>query len=282
MLRKWKKGEAAVWLTDEKREAERLRRAGECVAFVLTEDNRDEFASGVEWCAEADAGWGEVCRENDDADERAGTGLDTDGNADAACREALEAAFGANWLLRVWQRYAGLPWTILETKRLILREMTEADLDALYEIQGEETDGFLEPLCKDRAEQRVKIQEYIRHMYGFCGFGIWMMQEKESGRAIGRAGLQLREGFETPELGFAVAPPFRRRGYAEEACRAVLEYASGELGFEEIRAVVHRDNENSRRLCEKLGFAEAKGMEGTDGMWVFYQKQTEKDKSTGL
>lgn len=246
MLRKWKKGEAAVWLTDEKREAERLRRAGECVAFVLTEDNRDEFASGVEWCAEADAGWGEVCR------------------------EALEAAFGANWLLRVWQRYAGLPWTILETKRLILREMTEADLDALYEIQGEETDGFLEPLCKDRAEQCVKIQEYIRHMYGFCGFGIWMMQEKESGRAIGRAGLQLREGFETPELGFAVAPPFRRRGYAEEACRAVLEYGSGELGFEEIRAVVHRDNENSRRLCEKLGFAEAKGMEGTDGMWVFY------------
>ena len=273
MLRKWQKGEALVWLTDEKEEAEKLCRAGKCAVFVLTEDNRDEFASGVEWCAEAEADWGEFCQ---------GESCQEGACAEEARREALEAAFGADWLLRVWQRHAGLPWTILETERLVLREMTEADLDALYEIQGEEADGFLEPLCKDREEQRVKIQEYIRHMYGFYGFGIWMMEGKESGRTIGRAGLQLRDGFETPELGFAVAATFRRRSYAEEACRAVMEYARRELGFDEIRAVVRRDNGASRRLCEKLGLLEDNGREGTDGMWIFYRGQTEKDKSTGF
>lgn len=249
MLRKWEKGEAVVWLTDQKEEAEQLQKAGRCVVFVLTKENQGEFVSGVEWCAEADAEWG---KQN---------------------REALEEQFGAEWLFRVWQRHAGIPWTILETERLVLREMTEADLDAFYEIQGKEEAAFLEPLCEDREEQRIKIQEYIRNMYGFCGFGIWMMEEKESGRIVGRAGLQMRDGFETPELGYAVARAFRGRGYAEEACRAVLEYASRELGVEEIRAVVHRDNEKSRGLCEKLGFSVDSRGEPGDGLWIFYSKR---------
>ena len=61
-----------------------------------------------------------------------------------------------------------------------------------------------------------------------------------------------------------------------------MEYARRELGFDEIRAVVRRDNGASRRLCEKLGLLEDNGREGTDGMWIFYRGQTEKDKSTGF
>lgn len=249
MLKKWENGEAAVWLTDRKQEAERLCREGGCVVFVLTGENRGEYAAGVEWCAEADDGWGKQCG------------------------RTLEEQFDPDWLFRVWQRHAGLPWKILETERLILREMTEKDMDALYEIQGEEESGFLDPLCKDREEQHIRIQEYIRHMYGFYGFGIWMMEEKKSGCVVGRAGLQIRDGFESPELGFAVAPAFRGRGYAEEACRAVMEYSCRELGFEEIRAVVRRENKKSQRLCEKLGFSVDSETGYSDGMWIFYRKQ---------
>ena len=61
-----------------------------------------------------------------------------------------------------------------------------------------------------------------------------------------------------------------------------MEYARRELGFDEIRAVVRRDNRASRRLCEKLGLLEDNGRKGTDGMWIFYRGQTEKDKSTGF
>lgn len=247
MLRKWEKENAAVWLSDEKQEAQALSREGKCVVFVLTEENRGDFAAGVSWCAEADAGW---------KTEKAG---------------ALEERFGEEWLLRVWQRHAGLPWKILETQRFVLREMTEEDLDVLYEIQGKEEAAFLEPLCEDKEEQRIKIQEYIRHMYGFYGFGIWMIQEKESGQVIGRAGLQMREGFEEPEIGFALAPAFRGQGAAQEACRGVLEYAGRELGLEQIRAVVHRENEKSRRLCGKLGFQVDESRENRDGMWIFYR-----------
>ena len=99
------------------------------------------------------------------------------------------------------------------------------------------------------------------------------MEEKKSGCVIGRAGLQIRDGFESPELGFAVAPAFRGRGYAEEACRAVMEYSCRELGFEEIRAVVRRENKKSQRLCEKLGFSVDSETGYSDGMWIFYRKQ---------
>ncbi|MFQ7124574.1 MAG: hypothetical protein ACLRPR_05585 [Eisenbergiella sp.] len=83
-----------------KQEAERLCREGGCVVFVLTGENRGEYAAGVEWCAEAEDGWGKQCG------------------------RTLEEQFDPDWLFRVWQRHAGLPWKILETERLILREMT--------------------------------------------------------------------------------------------------------------------------------------------------------------
>ena len=57
--------------------------------------------------------------------------------------------------------------TILETDRLILREMTEADLDALYEIQsGEDDSPFLEPLFEDQDRQLAQIRDEIRRLEG--------------------------------------------------------------------------------------------------------------------
>ncbi|MDO4292374.1 MAG: GNAT family N-acetyltransferase, partial [Eubacteriales bacterium] len=220
MIRRWIDRDAQVWLTDEEDEALRLSDAGECVVFVLTRQNRAFFSPRIRYAVEEP------------------------GNPEDS------------WLYRVWQRFSGQPWEIAATRRLLLREMTEADLEALYELQptGEES-AFLEPLEEDRRAQRERIRAYREHMYGLYEFGIWMAVERQTGRIVGRAGLQLREGFEEPELGFLVGKDFRGQGYAGEACRAVLAYASEELGLSAVRAVVHRDNRKSLRLCEKLGFA---------------------------
>ena len=74
--------------------------------------------------------------------------------------------------------------------------MTEADLDALYEIQsGEDDSPFLEPLFEDRDRQLAQIRDEIRYQYGFYEFGIWIVELAESHTVIGRAGLQLRDGY---------------------------------------------------------------------------------------
>ena len=167
--------------------------------------------------------------------------------------EGVDIAF----LDEIYRRFKGIPWTILETQRLLVRETTEEDLDALYEVYADPSISlYTENLYEDRDEERAYIRDYIKHVYTFCGYGIWSVIHKESGKLIGRAGLACREGYETPELGYVIGVPYQKQGYATEVCRAILEYADERLGFPEIRAVFEPENLASAKLCEKLGFIE--------------------------
>ena len=246
----------SLWLTDEPQEAVRLREKGECVVFVLTPGNGRPWVPQIPYCVEIE----------EDAF------IDSD-SPEGGNHNSPEAHYfheiSTAYLYRVWQRHKGLPWHILDTRRLSLREMTERDLDALYEIHRDEDSRiFLEGPREGRTAEREKIREYIRCMYGFYGFGIWMIWEKETGRVVGRAGLQVREGCEEPELGFAIAPAFRGKGYALEACRGVLRYGFEELELPAVRAVVHRENKKSLRLCEKLGFLVDKETKFSEDVWI--------------
>ncbi len=246
----------SLWLTDEPQEAVRLREKGECVVFVLTPGNGRPWVPQIPYCVEIE--------EDAFIDSGSPEGGNHNGSEARYFHEIPTA-----YLYRVWQRHKGLPWHILDTRRLSLREMTEVDLDALYEIHREEDSRFFpEGLQEDRTVELGKIREYIRGMYGFYGFGIWMVSEKETGQAVGRAGLQVREGCAEPELGFAIAPAFRGKGYALEACRGVLRYGFEELELPAVRAVVHRENKKSLRLCEKLGFHVDKEMKFAEDVWI--------------
>lgn len=273
MIRKWTDRDAVVWLSDEKKEIERLQDAGQCCVYVITAQNREQAAPKTRWCLELDSVNVLDATNTGASEEKAGavacTGMTVGIDGSSGAADVLDA----RWLYRVWQRHEGLPWEIARTKRLVLREMTEKDLDALYEIQESEADSpFLEPLFADRDRQREQIRDEIRYQYGFYEFGIWMVELAESHTVIGRAGLQLRDGYEEPELGFVIAPAYREQGYAREACEAVLQYAKEELFLETVRAVVHRENEKSLRLCEKLGFIVDNKAGKDESLWIFLRK----------
>ena len=156
---------------------------------------------------------------------------------------------------RVWQRHNGLPWTILETERLVVRELTLSDMDALFKLYSYEgmTDYMegLYPYEEEYAYQKA----YIESMYGFFGYGMWLVFEKESGQLVGRAGVEHREALDGAlELGYAIGTPWQGRGYATEVCRGILKYVQEELYFDEIVSLVEPDNKVSVHLLEKLGF----------------------------
>ena len=153
-----------------------------------------------------------------------------------------------------YRRLAGLPWEILRTKRCIIRETTEADVDSFYNIYAEpEITRYMEDLYEDREEELAYVAEYREKMYGFYGYGMWTVLTKE-GTVIGRAGISWREGFDLPELGFVIGVPWQRQGYAYEVCRAILDYAKIELDFTQVQALVMEGNGKSAALCRKLGF----------------------------
>lgn len=153
-----------------------------------------------------------------------------------------------------YRRLAGLPWDILETENLKVRESTVADVEDFYRIYAAPSiTYYMEDLLQDRAEERAYMQSYIRNVYGFYGFGLWTVLHKGENRIIGRAGLSVREGYDIPELGFVIDAAYQKRGYGYEVCQAILRYARDELGFEKVQALVKQENTASLKLLRKLG-----------------------------
>ena len=182
-----------------------------------------------------------------------------DGNSEVSFTGALYVIeqieeIGYETVDMAYRRLADLPWEILTTKRCIVRETIIEDVDSFYRIYAEpEITKYMENLYDDRDEEIAYIRDYREIVYGFYGYGMWTILTKE-GTVIGRAGINWREGFDVPELGFMIGVTWQRQGYAYEVCSAILDYACNELGFTQIQALVMKGNNKSERLCKKLGF----------------------------
>lgn len=181
--------------------------------------------------------------------------------------------------IKIFEREAGLPWTIIRTKRCLVREFEVRDLDSIYALYDSQARRFLEPPSDDRGREREILQAYIDRIYRLYGFGHWAVLAREPeegeevcrlpvppGTLIGRIGFSALTSAMEKELkamgaadadadfGFLVAASCRGTGAAEEVCRAVLDYGFSQLGFLRIRADAHFMNRKSAGLMKKLGF----------------------------
>ena len=174
----------------------------------------------------------------------------------------------------VFKRLAGLPWDILETDRLKVRESTLEDVDEFYRIYSEPSiTYYMEDLYQKREEEEAYMQAYIDQIYGFYGYGLWTILLKETGEVIGRAGLSVREGYELPELGFVIDSAHQNKGYAFEVCTAILAYAKEELAFDQVQALVNERNTASLRLLGRLGFECQSNVVVSDCDYKFFVKK---------
>lgn len=160
-------------------------------------------------------------------------------------------------LSNIYLRFHKEPVVIAETDRLFIREMKLSDLDELYKLyEPASITRFLEPLYESRQEEEEFLKAYIKCMYGFYGYGMWALVDKNSNRLIGRAGLDNREvdGEIQIELGYMVGVPYQRQGYAYEAAVSILKFAVNELECEFVNCFVNKNNTASAGLLKKLGF----------------------------
>lgn len=157
--------------------------------------------------------------------------------------------------VKTYQRYAGEPWEVIRTDRLIIRETTLEDIDEFYKIYADpDMTRYMEGLFDDPADEKRYQKDYIEKVYGLMGFGVWTLVRRSDGRIIGRAGYSVRNGFEDVELGFLIGKEFQRQGYAYEACSEILKFGQEILLFDKVQTLVKKENEVSLHLCEKLGF----------------------------
>ena len=141
----------------------------------------------------------------------------------------------------------------LETERLRFRQFREDDFP-VYETWCANIDimRYLGGKTLTRVEAWRHLAYQVGH-WAFLGYGYYAVEEKSSGRLIGRVGFTNQRGWPGFELGWTIIPEFQGKGYATEAARMLLPYAFDVLDQPRVISLIHPDNAPSRRVAEKLG-----------------------------
>lgn len=133
--------------------------------------------------------------------------------------------------------------TILETERLFLRELTENDFDALYEVLTDSDIMQHYPYTFDELRVRNWINKSIER-YEIFGFGLWAVCLKETGEMIGDCGITMQNinGMIKPEIGYHINKRYQRQGYAKEAARACRDWAFENTPFNILYSYMKKTN----------------------------------------
>jgi RimJ/RimL family protein N-acetyltransferase len=143
---------------------------------------------------------------------------------------------------------------VIETERLTLRRLTEADRDTLARWNADpEYTRYLAGV-QTREQSDEQFARWARH-WDEHGFGVLGVDWNETGELIGRAGPQFHRYWPSdPEVGWALDPAWWGRGIATEAGAAAVAWGFGELGYRRLVSITTEPNGASRNVMAKLGF----------------------------
>ncbi|MHB1095036.1 MAG: GNAT family N-acetyltransferase [Gemmatimonadaceae bacterium] len=155
---------------------------------------------------------------------------------------------------------------ITQTDRLILRELQLADAEFMHAVLNDA--DFLANVGDRNVRTVDDAAAYIasgpRASYAQHGFGLWAVELRDGGATVGICGLLKRDGLDAPDVGFALLPSHRGRGYASEAASAALTHGREQLRLERVLAIVKPQNAASIRVLEKLGMVRERRIRLTD------------------
>jgi [ribosomal protein S5]-alanine N-acetyltransferase len=151
--------------------------------------------------------------------------------------------------------------TVLETTRLVLREMTYGDLDFVAGMLADEAvmRYYPGPMSRSLSEGWL-IRQFDR--YESHGYGLWLALGKDTGEPVGQVGLTPPRGIagaDETELGYLIHRPFWRRGFAAEAASACRDYAFDVLGRPRMICCIRPVNAPSLGVARKIGLVEEEG-----------------------
>ena len=147
----------------------------------------------------------------------------------------------------------------IETERLILREYTPDDFDALYEIMSDPETMQHYPAPFDEARTRNWIDWNLDN-YKKYGFGLWAVVLKETGEFIGDCGITIQniDGEMLPEIGYHIHKKYWRRGFAKEAARAVRDWVFRNTEYDTVYSYMKYTNIGSYSTALANGMRKVK------------------------
>jgi len=150
----------------------------------------------------------------------------------------------------------------IETERLILRPLTLADAGTAYHgWTGEpEVAKYVSWLPHHSIDEAIEWLREIEWKYDDTGniisgdYYIWGFVLKETGELFGSGGLIWEEEWQLFQVGYNIMKTHWNHGYTTEAMKAILCFASANLGIKKVSGGHAKENTASAKVLEKLGF----------------------------
>jgi [ribosomal protein S5]-alanine N-acetyltransferase len=145
---------------------------------------------------------------------------------------------------------------VLETERILLREMTPADIDALLALYSDsEVKQYVYTEAMDYAETQEELDWIIVGYTEHPGYGLWATIDKVTGEFIGRCGLLPWTIDDRPEveLTYMLAKSHWGQGLGTEIAQALVRYGFEQLQLPRLIACIDEENQGSIRVAEHIG-----------------------------
>ena len=144
--------------------------------------------------------------------------------------------------------------TILETRRLILRELCPNDFHEVCKLLQDNEVMYAYEGAFNGTEVREWLDRQIKR-YAEDKVGLWGAVLKENGELIGQCGITMQPYREqtVPEIGYLIRMNFWHNGYATEAARSCADYASHILGIKRIYSIIRDNNLPSQGVAKRIG-----------------------------
>jgi len=140
----------------------------------------------------------------------------------------------------------------IETERLLLRQFHETDFDVYAAMLADPEVARFIGGVRDKIGARQHFDAACAH-WRDRGYGKFAIEDKASGKMIGRCGPTLHGDAPETELGWTIAKASWGCGYATEAACACAAWMFETLYFTEVVSFIDPANVASVRVAEKLG-----------------------------
>ncbi|MEL6648736.1 MAG: GNAT family N-acetyltransferase [Pseudomonadota bacterium] len=145
------------------------------------------------------------------------------------------------------------------SKQLILRGYLESDYERFAEFGTSKRACFVGgPVSA--AECWRSFMAAIGH-WTLRGYGMWVIEDRESGHVAGRVGIILNDGWHEPELAWHIYEGFEGKSVAYRAALLAREYSARHFGLNRVMSYISKENQRSIRLATRLGAIHEKDVE---------------------
>lgn len=161
------------------------------------------------------------------------------------------------------------PFPEITTERLFFRKIEKSDCDVILFLRSDKTvTKYIERPENRKIKNIADAIKFIKELNEYLETNksiSWGITLKNNPNIIGTICLwNFSESNKTAEIGYDLHPKFQRKGFMNEALKAIINFGFKNLKLDKIEVFTHYKNENSKRLLENNGFQFIENRKDTD------------------